>query len=88
MKLDEKRQVIEMLLCAGSSPWSPLLFRVAIELDADNRPAYSAAFGPEIDALYRTFSESNEDAYGSQCLEAAYRPIESSPTLRREWFGP
>ena len=25
--------------------------------------------------------------YTTVCLEAAYRLIESSPTLRREWFG-
>jgi hypothetical protein len=37
----------------------------------------------ESDAMSYAFSP----AYKSACLEAAYRLIESSPTLRREWFG-
>lgn len=89
MTLDEKRKVIEVLLCC-SCEWSPdVTDSAARDAGHRSRRVESAA------------SDEWRDAYGDLCAvvrdrqvyhheastEAAYRLIESSPTLRREWFG-
>ena len=89
MKLDEKRQVIEVLLCGASARWVgyteyPVgMWTAALHLEVDSRSArrrWGLAHADYSNGGYAT-------TYMTICLEAAYRLIESSPTLRREWFG-
>ena len=82
MKIDDKRKVIEVLLCAAGA-WTISTIDVA------------ADFGVPLDALMQPVELTYQDApvgtrgvrYTDRQIEAAYRLIESSPTLRREWFG-
>lgn len=81
MKTDRKRKVVEALLCA-SGAWTVSTMQVA------------ADFGVELDALTRPVESTYRDApvgtpgvrYTDRQIEAAYRLIESSPTLIREFF--
>lgn len=78
MKTEEKRKVIEVLLCGSSSQHSTLS-------DADTYIGNQTSVA-YLEALHqRALIPSGE--YHTLNLEAAYRLIESSPTLRREWFG-
>jgi len=74
--LADKRKVIEVLMCTGD-PNKLLLFEVASALGRSSAPGYRALDAVQFDS----------DNYTGRCLEAAYRLIESSPTLRGEWFG-
>lgn len=102
MTLDEKRQVIEVLMCAAAP-------RVTADgtIAATNLVNACDAFfdngTPERRRLFdvscaRRRASANEHKWGSDsyrdgspyalsAITAAYRLIESSPTLRREWFG-
>lgn len=84
MNIDEEQAAIEVLLCAGDPDNPQGISDIAESTEA--MPAYEARLAVEkercggrapIDDIY----------YCDDCLEAAYRLIESSPTLRREWFG-
>lgn len=84
VKLEEKREVIEVLLCTASTR-NGSVFHIQESLDLPNRVGFramnkrqSSKSGVDCDAGYH---------YSQSCTEAAYRLIESSPTLRREWFG-
>lgn len=78
MKIYSKRKTIEMLLCAASSEWFCLS-----QADEWIGHATGAVFREAIHAR----AEIPSGEYHTLNLEAAYRLIESSPTLRREWFG-
>jgi hypothetical protein len=84
MTLDEKRQVIELLLCAdhrnnlsmvdqfiGFRSCDPL--RIAIDLRWKARGEFLGIVSDDV-------------MYVASCVEAAYRLIETSATLRAEWF--
>lgn len=84
MKLDEKRKVIEVLLCSASSRVDSV-FTVAIYSGEPKGIATQA-----MRFRRRAYSDMHCDLayhYAQSATEAAYRLIESSPTLRREWFG-
>lgn len=90
MKLDDKRKVIEVLLCCGSGGVPIFLAALDVAFDDDserrlNNEAYSHFV--RLDFSDISDAEHHRLAYAQICLEAAYRLIESSPTLRREWFG-
>lgn len=78
MTVAEKRKVVEVLLCARNEHGLRI-----INL-ADERTETHNAYAAFEDA-YEDTEWSNE--YWPTCLEAAYRLIESSATLRKEWFG-
>lgn len=78
MTLDEKRKVIEVLLVVATS-WQPLPKGAAMAL------GYSAVTASR---AWRCLNDQWTDCSVLEAAtEAAYRLIESSPTLRREWFG-
>lgn len=84
MTIDEKRQVIEVLLCAASQP-GVSVFHAKSWLGHMERVAVRA-----MDRRHAALMNLNADKgrwYTTSANEAAYRLIESSPTLRREWFG-
>ena len=93
MTLADKRKVIEVLLCTGDHGNPDGSVTVALDLEVDDEiasqayDAWSIVDGEPMynrDGSYEAMSDAYiEDAYN----EAAYRLIESSPTLRREWFG-
>lgn len=84
MKLDEKRKVIEVLLCA-SDPSSSAIPGTAYSIGVDQGIAEAAS------NLWWAVQPSPHEAmdlgYEIDACEAAYRLIESSATLRKEWFG-
>lgn len=81
MKLDDKRKVIEVLLCGASIGCTSAAFHLGYE-----RTDPSVA---EKAIRARGRAQSTPDGPNSFMrwgIEAAYRLIESSPTLVREWF--
>src|SRR5690349_1662046 len=101
MKLDEKRRVVEVLLCSASTfKWGSDLYAITLVNAADSfadmgDPKREQLFAPAC-AMRREIafelhvhggSRGDDSAYAHTALEAAYRLIESSPTLRREFFG-
>lgn len=98
MTLDEKRQVIEVLMCAVNSidggtvqHYSPLgCAAIGLGLNWEN----PCEHGPTCAVAMTLVAKANNGlAWGcakdttATGLEAAYRLIETSPVLRREWFG-
>ena len=88
MRIEDKRKVIEVLLCVPQPG--------CIVCDAAEGVGYPR-YGRECkmanlergvvnDDLIR-FYEPGDEWFDATCIEAAYRLIESSPTLIREWFG-
>lgn len=84
MRLDDKRAVIEVLLLSAAR-WNPEVFGVADALGYSLLIAQQAAHLHD-EARFR-MSVDKEFMYAQPATEAAYRLIESSPTLRHEWFG-
>lgn len=91
MTLDDKRKVIEVLLCAGDPDEADSICDLMDASDDESVRISSAA-----SAARREISRDRHghggmlvscDTYEDDCLCAAYRLIESSPTLRKEWFG-
>lgn len=78
MKIDDKRAVIEILLCAASTD--------SFTVSQADEWIGNATFTAYAEALHQRAKIPSGD-YHTLNLEAAYRLIESSPTLRREWFG-
>lgn len=76
MTLDDKRQVIEVLLCAGDEYGGLISVKDAVGVTADMLWEM-VALDPNRDGT----------AYEDDALEAAYRLIGSSEILRWEWFG-
>lgn len=88
MKIADKRKVIEVLLCAGDPGHKSGTHDVSDSLGMDaacQSAAHRAWSTVEREPMYHDdwFEPAISEAY----TEAAYRLIESSPTLRREWFG-
>ena len=86
MTLDDKRKVIEVLLCCGQNPYC------FIGTTGDFARAIGAGDRADSEARRLWLAVRRDDAalkadHGEICITAAYRLIESSPTLRREWFG-
>lgn len=80
MTLDEKRDVIILLLCASNQlnlTWADEL--VGHRTGEPLRIALGLRQHALRDAGY-------ECSYVESCVEAAYRLIESHPALRCEWF--
>lgn len=92
MTLADKRTAIEALLCAAEpmdlGQWTDNTTLVyAMDAFHDNGdPRREAIFWPA-SKLRRKLQHDLELDYPTSAQEAAYRLIESSPTLRREWFG-
>lgn len=89
MRLADKRKVIEVLLCC-SSEWSPdttdgAAHDLGFRYNTTGRDA-NIAWGKAYADLCRISSERARVMHFEASVEAAYRLIESSATLRREWF--
>jgi hypothetical protein len=88
VKIGDKRKVIEVLLCCGRDPYG---FNGTT---GDFARAIGATKAADAEAR-KQWNETRLDIgfcavnaeHGEICITAAYRLIESSPTLRREWFG-
>ena len=91
MRLEERRQVIEVLLCAGMEGGEPIGY-VAKRLGTPElvKIANDEWFGVS-PSPYRPGGQYDAGSllrqYELDACEAAYRLIESSPTLIREFFG-
>lgn len=90
MTLADKRKVIEVLLCCGQDVdgFTMTTSRGSGECGYSEWGILVAA-----DRAWRTSSAAHVKKtgdvalHGALCIDAAYRLIESSPTLRREWFS-
>lgn len=91
MTLADKRKVIEVLLCCGDPDEVAGIYDM-MDIASDD----SVRIAAEASAARKEISRErhgedgmpvSNDTYEDDCLCAAYRLIESSPTLRREWFG-
>lgn len=80
MTLATKRKVVEVLLCAGPPP-QPSCCDAAEALGYDRGIGYLA-----IEMWSDSFA-SFDGNYNEIAADAAYRLIESSPKLRREWWS-
>lgn len=82
MTLDDKRKVIEVLLCASGSQ---VVATVTVA------QAAGVNLGLVLEATTPTYRDAPSRTrgyyYAHRQIEAAYRLIESSAVLRREWFG-
>lgn len=76
---ERKRKVIEALLCASDDVTDISLAIAAHMVDADYRAICIA--------VNDTYDSIRVMRFNDRIGEAAYRMIESSPELRREWFG-
>lgn len=81
MTLNKKRFVIEALLCAAAPANNVNLYGI-IHHDRWGESLFWAALAE----VYR-FGSAKEMLFGDRLARAAYRLIEESPVLRREWFG-
>jgi hypothetical protein len=89
MTLADKRRVIEILLCC-SCEWSPDVTDGAAEDAGHRAQRLKDAAGSAWGNAYVDLCATHRCERVSHCeasTEAAYRLIESSPTLRREWFS-
>jgi len=80
LPLSTKRKVVEVLLCAGPPP-QPSCCDAAEDLGYGGRIGHLA-----VEMWGESFASFGGN-YNEIAAEAAYRLIESSPTLRREWHG-
>lgn len=80
MTLACKREVIEVLLCAGPPP-QPSCCESAAGLEYERRIGYLA-----VERWAESFA-SFDGSYQEIAVDAAYLLLESSPTLRHEWWG-
>ncbi len=85
MKIDKKRKVIEVLLCSVGIDVRYTTWDTCRKIGYDDRGPVAMMTNQ---LWYRCRGRNDfTTPHGDVCLEAAYRLIESSPTLRREWFG-
>lgn len=82
MTLADKRKVIESLLCAADDANNSSLRNA--ELAVGCSPSASAEATAE---SYHGDPVSKKLRVSQRYARQAYRLIESSPSLRREWFG-
>jgi hypothetical protein len=85
--LADKRKVIEVLLCCGQDPST---FQTR-ETTGGTAAALESSGFVDLESN-RQWMDVRREVEGSiphneVCITAAYRLIESSLTLRREWFG-
>lgn len=91
MSPEFERDVIEVLLCVPNG-W--LIIHDTAELLGHERIGIACRLANaerdrvvnELAAIGRYDFDDNED-FDASCLEDAYRIIEKSPALRKEWFG-
>lgn len=82
-----RSRLIEILLCASDTK-SGGLAHVAISLHGSTHAELiGVAISQRMAAGQDDNSNLDDQYYEQSCVEAAYRLIESDPTLRREWFG-
>lgn len=88
MKLDDKRKVIEVLMCC-SDPESPDGTNEVTKSIGLARRYQRLAFGAwsPVEKEPAFVDNWSREGLAMAYTEAAYRLIESSPALRREWFG-
>lgn len=87
MTLADKREAIEVLLCAGMDPdgmWGTT-GEAARAINASRAADLGASRAWQ--ECRAGLSVDRFPEHGETCIEAAYRLIESSPRLRREWFS-
>jgi hypothetical protein len=77
MKVDRKRKVIETLMCATNP--GRMVSVVGYNFGGARLMSEAVLAHAKVSAPWMTYED--------EALEAAYRLIESSPSLRREWFG-
>jgi hypothetical protein len=87
VKLADKRKVIEVLLCCGQDPST----HVTMETTGGTAIALGVTGFVDLESNRQWMEVRREmdglTPHNEVCITAAYRLIESSPTLRREWFG-
>jgi hypothetical protein len=83
MTLDEKRKIIEVLMCSSDVKSSGICVARLLFPDGET---WSAAVSRRRTAE-REIPDKLPYDYELSCVLAAYRLIETSSTLRREWFG-
>jgi hypothetical protein len=89
MTLADKRMVVELLLCTGQNPYACFGTTVEIGMLLDVTAHVDIEGNRQWRECRRAIIAAGRSpaAHGSISIEAAYRLIKSSPTLRREWFG-
>ena len=80
MKLDEKMQVVEILMLASCDPHDSVMTVATTSIGQRYRVAVKA------NNLRVEVWRTTDLSYEQSCVEAAYRLIETSPVLIREWF--
>lgn len=88
MTLADKRKVIEVLLCCGDPQSPDGTSEVTASLGLPRRiqkQAFDAWSPVEREPQYA--DDWSRNGIANAYTEAAYRLIESSPTLRKKWFG-
>ncbi len=87
MTIDDKRKTIEVLLCtAGTGPLGGGSIETTHEICRGLEYGEHCTHAAEIAWSFACFATLGL-GHGRTCLEAAYLLIESSPALRRDWFG-
>lgn len=81
MRLEEKRRVIEALLCAGADDNN-----ISCTEAVESVGCSGAAFDAVLEESYQRY-EVRAMRFGHRLEEASYHLVESSATMRREWFG-
>lgn len=81
MTVDAKREVVEALLCASGEANNVSLYEAALAVGCPlSAVAWAMGESYRVDPVNKKLRVSQRDA------RQAYRLIESSPTLRCEWF--
>jgi len=81
MNLSEKRILIEALLCAGAPANNINLYAIIRSTGRGE-----GLFWEALAEVYR-FEDTVNMLFGDRLARTAYRLIEESAVLRREWFG-
>lgn len=88
MKIADKRKVIEVLLCCAQSPDDHCGWLTTHEVSRMIHGKRVRGHHKAWMSVRRASDRAgHEETHGAIAITAAYRLIESSPTLRREWFG-
>ncbi len=88
-RLSERATAVHVLMCASAHDRRLSLVEMNVPTVSEISLDEFGASPLTMVRIVRLRKEAQMLAYtyGDSCLEAAYRLIESSPTLRREWFG-
>lgn len=82
VRLAVRREVAESLLRIAGHPAA-----IVCDIAPYETRMWRIIEGARLLAYDDVYRAGHGPGYGEVCIEAAYRLIESSPTLRREWFG-